>query len=423
MINRHIYTTVLLLLGICLPFASFAKEEEGTYTDQVMHHIADANEFHFWDDIHIPLPVIAWSKTDGLHLGMSSDFYSHDSAPANHDDHSGHGHDHSDHGAHAPAAHHGPTKVINGYFLDHGTLRRIKDASKHTNVTSYSKVITSTDDEGHEVSFIESNGKAFEIENASTLLGMTDWIDFSITKNVATLLMAMIIFALIFFTVASGYKKNKGKAPSGIQSFFEPLIIFVRDDIAKEMIGPKYEKYFPYLCTLFFFILVVNLLGLIPIAPFGSSTTGNISVTLALAVITFLVVNLSGNAHYWGHILWMPGVPTALKPLMAVIELIGVFVKPFTLMIRLFANITAGHIIILSLVGLIFLFGNNGANVGGASLGALVTVPFVFIMNILELFVAFLQAFIFTLLSALYIGAAVEEHHHDDHAHAHASSH
>ena len=401
--------------------AGAGSGEDVDYSAQVMHHISDANEMHFWGDIHIPLPIIAYSKTDGLFTGLSSDFYVHGGGDE-HGPHAGAGHgdpagDHD----HRGEAHeldvveaHGAHKVINGYFLDHGVLRRLADPAARATVTTVDGV-EMRNVGGAEALMLVSGGRAYAVEDASTLLGFTDWFDFSITKNVATMLMAMLVFAFVFFAVASGYKKNRGKAPSGIQSFFEPIILFIRDDIAKEMIGPKYERYFPFLCTLFFFILIVNLFGLIPIAPFGANVTGNIGLTLALAIFTFLVVNLSGNGHYWQHVFWMPGVPVLLKPVMALIEFLGLFIKPFTLMIRLFANITAGHIIILSLIGLIFLFGDNGASVGGTAAGAALAVPFVFVMNLLELFVAFLQAFIFTLLSALYIGAAVEEHHHAEH--------
>ena len=382
-----------------------------SYGAQVMHHIADANEFHFWGDLHIPLPVIAYGKDDGLFAGMSSMFYEDG---ASHDPHAGAGetHDHDGDGDHA-GGHHGPTKVIDGYFLDHGELRRLADPQARRLVTGLDAIGMAAGDDGAEARYVVSGGRRYLVEDASSLLAPSSWIDFSITKNVATMLLAALVFAILFSTVRRGYDKNRGRAPSGLQSFFEPIILFVRDDIAREMIGPKWERYFPFLCTLFFFILLNNLFGLIPLAPFGANATGNIALTLTLAVVTFFVVNLSGNRDYWGHVFNMPGVPFWLKPVMALIEVIGLFVKPFTLMIRLFANITAGHIIILSLIGLIFVFGDNGASVGGATVGAAIAVPFVLVMNILELFVAFLQAFIFTLLSALYIGAAVEEHHHD----------
>ena len=229
------------------------------------------------------------------------------------------------------------------------------------------------------------------------------------------MLIALLIFFLIMTAVKRGYQKNVGKAPTGIQSFFEPVIVFLRDDVVKPNIGPKWERYFPFIASLFFFILINNLLGLIPFFPGGSNVTGNVGMTMVLAVFAFVVVNVSGNKNYWEHIVWMPGVPAAIKLILTPIEILGIFIKPFTLFIRLFANITAGHIVILSLIGLIFLFGGNGASVGGSMGGALVAVPFVFAMNFLELFVAFLQAFIFALLTSIYIGGAVEEHHHAEH--------
>jgi len=225
--------------------------------------------------------------------------------------------------------------------------------------------------------------------------------DFSITKNIASLFVSVALLLIIFFVIAGRYKKNAGKAPSGIQSFFEPIIIFVRDDIAKANIGPKYERYMPYLLTIFFFIWFNNMLGMMP---GGANLTGNIAVTLVLALMTLLITVFSGNKSYWGHIFATPGVPKWLAPIMIPVELIGIFTKPFSLMIRLFANITAGHIIILSLFSLIFIF--ESLAVGPLS------VAFAVFMNFLELFVALLQAYIFTLLSAMYFGGAVEEHDH-----------
>jgi F-type H+-transporting ATPase subunit a len=172
--------------------------------------------------------------------------------------------------------------------------------------------------------------------------------------------------------------------------------------------------------SLFFFILILNLLGLVPFFPGSANVTGNLAVTLTLAVITFIVTNINGNGHYWEHILWMPGIPAWVKIILTPVEILGLFIKPFSLMIRLFANISAGHIIILSLIGLIFLFGNNGQSIGGAATGVLIGGLFTAFMNLIELLVAFLQAFIFAILSASYVGAAVEEGHHEhEHEHAH----
>jgi F-type H+-transporting ATPase subunit a len=230
--------------------------------------------------------------------------------------------------------------------------------------------------------------------------------DISITKNVASLFLCTILLLTVFLSVAGGYKRNHGKAPSGIQSFFEPIVVYIRDDIAMKVIGPKYEKFLPYLLTIFFFIWFNNLLGLLP---GGANLTGNISVTLVLALLTFIITLFSSNGTYWKHILWTPGVPLALRIIILPIEIVGMFTKPFSLMIRLFANITAGHIIILSLFSLIFIF--ESYTVG------IVSTAFAVFMSLLELFVALLQAYVFTLLSAMYFASAVEEHHVDSHGH------
>ncbi len=232
-------------------------------------------------------------------------------------------------------------------------------------------------------------------------------LDISITKNVFFLLITAFLLLVVFSAVARGYKKNVGKAPRGIQSFFEPLILFIRDDIAKENIGPKYERFMPFLLTVFFFIWFGNLLGLLPGA---ANLTGNLSVTLVLATITLVLTLVSGRKTYWLHIVDPLGksMPWAGKLLLYIIlwpvEIIGIFTKPFSLMVRLFANITAGHILILSILSLAFITKSIGVGVAGA--------VFATVMNMLELFVAILQAYVFTLLSAMYFGQAVEEGHH-----------
>lgn len=230
--------------------------------------------------------------------------------------------------------------------------------------------------------------------------------DLSITKNVASMLICATIMLSVFLTVSSSFNKNRGNAPKGIQSIFEPLIIFVRDEIAIPNIGEKKAmRYLPYLLTIFFFIWINNMLGLLPQ---GANVSGNIAFTMVLAVFTLIITNLSGNKSYWGHILKAPGVPLPLLIIMTPVEIIGIFTKPFALMIRLFANITAGHIIILSILSFIFIFKNIAV--------AGISVPFAVVMSLLEVFVAALQAYIFTLLSALFIGQAVAEHdHHADH--------
>lgn len=236
--------------------------------------------------------------------------------------------------------------------------------------------------------------------------------DFSITKNTAALMLSVVLLLVVFLSVASAYNKTSGKAPKGLQSFLEPIILFVRDEIAKASIGPKYERFMPYLLTVFFFILFNNLLGQIPFFPFGANVTGNVAVTLVLALFTFGITTFSGNKTYWAHI-FLPDVPKALYILLVPIEIIGVFLKPFVLMVRLFANITAGHIIILGFFSLIFIFGEMNTGLGyGVSV---FSVAFTVFMSFLELLVAFLQAYVFTLLSALYFGSAVEEHGHHEH--------
>ncbi|OIN58867.1 F0F1 ATP synthase subunit A [Arsenicibacter rosenii] len=257
------------------------------------------------------------------------------------------------------------------------------------------------------------HGKIHRVNAAGEEVHNAHVYDFSITKNVASLLLSAVLLLVIFSSVSKGYQQNRGKAPKGLQSFLEPIILFIRDEVVKPNIGPKYERYLPYLLTLFFFILVNNLLGLLPGA---ANLTGNIAVTMTLAVITFLIVNFSGNKHYWMHLVKPTGVPLALLPVMVPVEIVGVFMKPFSLMVRLFANITAGHIIILSLLGLIFIAKNLGGSGIASGISPLVAI-FTIFMNLIELVVAFLQAFIFTLLSSMYIGSAIEEHHEADHGH------
>lgn len=229
-------------------------------------------------------------------------------------------------------------------------------------------------------------------------------LDISITKSVVSILLAGLLLFLVFGSLAKSYAKN-GSIPKGIGRFFEPLIIYIRDEIAIPNIGKKhYKRYMPFLLTLFFFVWFLNLLGLTPL---GINVTGNIAVTFGLALLTFLITNFSGNKNYWGHIFWMPGVPWPMKIVLAPIELLGVFIKPFSLMIRLYANIFAGHIVLMSIIGLMFLFKNW--------IGSPLSFALALVLSCLELLVALLQAYIFTMLSALYFGFAVEEHHHDEH--------
>ena len=239
--------------------------------------------------------------------------------------------------------------------------------------------------------------------------------DLSLTKNGAATIICSIILVILMLRVASNYRKRGSASPKGIASFLEPLILFLRDDVIKPAIGKGYEKFLPYLLTLFFFIFINNLFGLIPIFPGGANVTGSLAVTGVLAIITFIITTINGSKDYWVHILWPPGVPLPLKFLLIPIEIVGMFTKPIVLMIRLFANITAGHIIILGFFSLIFIFAEMSKGVGvGVSL---FSVAFTTFMSMLELLVAFLQAYVFTLLTALYIGGARETHEHHEEAH------
>ncbi|MEQ9423376.1 MAG: F0F1 ATP synthase subunit A [Cyclobacteriaceae bacterium] len=302
-----------------------------------------------------------------------------------------------------------------GAMINH----HIKDAHSweiYHGLTIYLPVIIYSENQGLEIfssanfynenhELVEFNGYVMDHEHISTVDG-DHVMDFSITKNVLFLFMNAVLVLLVFFAVARSYKKNAGKAPRGIQSFFEPLIVYIRDEIAKPNIGPKYERYLPYLLTLFFFIWFGNLLGLLPAA---ANMTGNIAITMLLALFSLIITTFSGNRTYWMHILnplgdsmhWSAKIP--LYAILIPIELIGIFTKPFSLMIRLFANITAGHIIILSILSLTFI-------TQSLLIGAVASV-FASVMMLLELFVAILQAYIFTLLSAMYFGQAVQEHH------------
>lgn len=315
------------------------SEEKFEPTKIIMEHIADAHGWHLWGHTSISLPIILYTDK-GLDVFSSGEF------------------------------HHGEADYTGKAY----TYRL----------------------EENKIKVVGADGKIDEEASKNVL-------DFSITKNVASMFIAVILLIVIFGSVAASYKKRVGKAPKGLQSLIEPIIVFVRDDIAKPNIGHKHASFMPYLLTVFFFIWINNILGLIPIFPGGANVTGNIALTLVLSLFTLIIVNLNGNKYYWKHIL-LPDVPWWLYPIMIPVELIGVLSKPFALMIRLFANITAGHIIVLSLISLIFIFKSLAI--------APVSVAFVIFMDVLELLVAFLQAFIFTLLTALFIGMAVEEHHH-----------
>lgn len=336
-----------------------AGEEKLNAGKLIMEHIADSHGWHLWGHTSIPLPVIVYNAQRGLTVFSSARFE--------------HGH-----------------KAYEGYKLN--------EAGKIEAVNEMGEVDAHTATVNEEIT-------------AATY-------DISITKNVCSIFITIAILLLVFTSVAKMYtNKRKGLAPTGLQNAVEPIIIFMRDDVIKASIGEKkYEKYVPYLLTLFFFIWINNLLGLIPIFPGGANVTGNISVALVLAVLTFIITVVSGNKYYWQHIFAMPGVPKGVLVLLTPIEILGMFLRPFVLMIRLFANIAAGHIIALSFFCLIFIFGQESLYGTGGGLGVSpLSLVFTVFMAMLELLVAFLQAYVFTLLSSVYIGAAVEEHHHDDH--------
>lgn len=249
------------------------------------------------------------------------------------------------------------------------------------------------------------------VDAAGNLTGAKP-LDFSITKTCMGIMAAVIMLIIFLMIARNGYKKRHNQAPKGVQSLVELLVVFVRDEISIPMIGAKkQERYLPYLLTLFFFIFFCNLLGLIPIFPAGANITGNIAVTGTLAFITFVITNVSGNKHYWKDIFNTPGVPWWLKvfPLMPLVEVVGIFTKPIVLMIRLFANMTAGHIIVLGFVTLIFIISDSVGMVIGGAVAAPVSILFQVFMGALDCLVSYIQAYVFTVLTAMYIGMAVGE--------------
>jgi F-type H+-transporting ATPase subunit a len=352
---------LLFLLIFNLGFATVdttkvvVNNEKVTYEDQkkkergefIQHHLLDSYDFHlvtFGKDTHIgfPLPVILIDN--GLQVFSSSKF------------------------------HHGETIAEsngNYYKLYHGKIYK----TNAQGTINYDKHQHPT------------NKKPF---------------DLSITKNVVMILFVGFLIFLLFYNLAKSYKKNNNIA-TGIGRYFEPLILYIRDEIAIPNIGEKkYKKYMSHLLTVFFFILFMNLFGL---SPLGVNVTGNIAITASLAIITYFITTFTANKNYWGHIFWMPGVPVLMRIVLAPIELLGTIIKPFSLMIRLYANMLAGHIVLMSIIAMMYTFNN----MAGSSFSFVLA----FLISILEILVAFLQAYIFTMLSALYFGSANEEHHHD----------
>ncbi|WP_338792543.1 F0F1 ATP synthase subunit A [Bernardetia sp. MNP-M8] len=339
-------------------------EDKFDITEMINHHILDSHEWHLFTTVDenkeehhysIPLPLIVYTNGQ-FDVFMSSEF------------------------------HHAPIKTVEipneKVTAGHDNTRAVLTKGQYNYILDH-----------EHVKVVDNNGKLIEDIHP---------LDLSITKNVASMMIASLLLLVIGFSIAGAYKKREGQAPKGMQSFFEPIIVYLRDDLAIPNIGEhKYKKYFPYLLTLFFFIWFNNLLGLLPS---GANTSGNIAFTMTLAALTLIITNVSANKHYWKHVFAMPGVPIPLLLIMIPVEIIGIFTKPIALMIRLFANITAGHTIILALIGIIFIFKNYILGVP--------IVPFVFLMMCLELFVALLQAYIFTLLTALFIGQAIADDHH-----------
>lgn len=329
------------------------------------HHLADSHDFHLFSyggengehrhHVGFSLPIIVWTS-QGFRTFMSSKFH------------------HNDNGT---------------YVVNANGVKLVKLHSKIYELAANAKTIK-LDQEHHPI-------------NAHKVL------DFSITKSVVGMLIAGLLMLLGFGSLAKSYKKG-GAIPKGIGRFLEPLVIYVRDEIAKPNIGEKkYRKYMGFLLTVFFFIWILNLIGL---TPFGFNVTGNIAVTACLALFTFFITTFTANKDYWQHIFWMPGVPIPMKIVLMPIEILGMFTKPFSLLIRLFANITAGHAVVMGLIAVAYTAREALGATGGFSVSFILTL----FITLIELLVAFLQAFIFTMLSSLFIGMAVEEHDHD-HAH------
>jgi F-type H+-transporting ATPase subunit a len=365
---------ILATLVACLPLISFANPEqdtvkvktevahesaEGAHAEPadvkskikefINHHLLDSHDFTLsvneetGEHYGVSLPIILWDN--GLQVFSSSKFH--------------HGEETAEHNG-------------NYYVLHHEKIYK----------TDASGVLTEGE-HGH-----PTNVRP---------------IDFSITKSVIGIMLVSLFMFVLFSSLAKSYAKNNGIA-SGVGRIFEPLVLYVRDEIAIPNIGEKnYKKYMSYLLTIFFFILFLNILGLMPL---GFNVTGNIAITVSLAVLTYIITTLTANKNYWGHIFWMPGVPTPMKFILAPIELLGTIIKPFSLMIRLYANMLAGHVVLMSIIGLMFIF--------KSWIGSTLSFGLAFALSILEILVAFLQAYIFTMLSALYFGAGNEEHHHDE---------
>ncbi len=345
---KHIVTVFLAFLCVGGHVRVYASDESINVKEIVLGHMSDSHEWHIttWNQTHVTIPLPVIVRSETTGWHIFSSARFHDSADG----------------------------IYNGFYVNN------------------------------------EDGKVYE----KTSVGDVKVLDLSITKNVLQLWIVVILMIAIFLGCARWYrnKKPEDSAPKGFVGMMEMFVMSIHDDVIKANIGEKhYRRYAPYLLTTFFFIFISNLMGLIPIFPGGANLTGNLAITLFLALCTFLAVNLFGNKHYWKDIFW-PEVPMFLKcplPLMPVIEFFGILTKPLALMVRLFANMMAGHAIILSLTCIIFVTCQIGVGIGATL--SVVSVAIIIFMNALELLVAFIQAYVFTMLSAVFIGQAHLESH------------
>jgi F-type H+-transporting ATPase subunit a len=382
---------VLCFQLVGMPAYASGGKEEGKFKagEMIVHHISDAHSIHFFGDVTLALPCIV--KTDkGFDFFMSSVFM---------DEH------------HEFTKKYTSASTGNTYELQHEKIYIVDPT--HTADLHEAEV--------HAVDSIATPADSLALAQAAPADAHAEEheeihghpvLDFSITKSVFGMFLMLILVLVLFSRAAKAYQKRKGQAPKGLQNMLEPFVLFIKDEVAIPALGKKRaKKFLPFMLTSFFFIWASNMLGLIPFLG-GFNITGTLSITLVLATFVFILTTINGNAHYWGHIVWPPGVPVAIKFILVPIEFLSIFIKPAVLMIRLTANINAGHIIILAFTSLIFIFGEKSA-VAGYGVGVFSTLFIVF-MFFIELLVAFLQAYVFTLLAALYFGDATQEHHHEE---------
>ena len=378
---RRKFNSLALLFTLAITSVTFAKSDNTDQKDTpeevkgfIKHHLKDAHYFELFHGAKMPLPIIVWDN--GIQFFLSSDFKKVEVKEVT-----------------------APDSTITFVLLSESDTVAKKNTdylyeSKSSNYSIFHGKIVAAK-HGDMLLKLNSDGKKKLVSHSSL-------IDFSITKNVLMTLLICVLIFFLFTGLSKSYKK--GPIPSGFGRLLEPLVLFIRDEIAIPNIGEKhYKRYMSYLLTVFFFIWIVNLAGMTPL---GINITGNIAITFSLALITYLITQFTANKNYWGHIFWMPGVPVPMKFVLMPIELLGTIIKPFSLMIRLYANITAGHVVLMSLIGLVFFASNLFAF--GSFFGLTL------FLGVIELLVAFLQAYIFTMLTALYFGAAVEEHN-DEH--------